>query len=479
MRRPLPDVLRACQSGQFAGIESKYRNRLLIDGNTPQVLLALYQISSFRKNYLNTISRYQDLPEEVAGCDLPQIMLAQAHLQAGNTDEARSILNETEPQDAEAKMNHLGVLAELSAIEKDLDTLKSLTAELFPKPVLSRHYFRYQSLIYELEGDSSSAELLLRNAMEESLSSDVEATVASLLATKLNRDGHFADAFDFAARSGQALKQKYPIVNQAKLADDIISVCPVSLRPSVCEDQRPTFVIGMPRSGTTLLESIFSAHSQIGAVGESPDPVVMMELAFHRLKCTLPQLYTKLSPSLLLEFGSEQLSRLHVSGAAGDRIVNKALWLDRYVGILAAMFPRAKFIWIHRDPRDNLLSCFLHYIGAPQATTISNLIDARVAHEKLMRHWQRMYPTRIFEISYEDLVANFNDKVNQMLTFLDLPSEESCFQFHQSDRIAMTPSRDQVRKPINSSAISRWKNYEPWLAEVLEAFPSGRVSIPS
>ena len=64
-----------------------------------------------------------------------------AHLQAGNTDEARSILNETEPQDAEAKMNHLGVLAELSAIEKDLDTLKSLTAELFPKPVLSRHYF--------------------------------------------------------------------------------------------------------------------------------------------------------------------------------------------------------------------------------------------------------------------------------------------------------------------------------------------------
>ena len=479
MRRPLPDVLRACQSGQFAGIESKYRNRLLIEGSTPEVLLARYQISSFRKNYLNTIARYQDLPEEIAGRDLPQIMLAQAHLQAGNTRQAKSILSEAEPQDAEAKINHLGVLAELSAIEKDLDSLKTLTAELFPKPVLSRQYFRYQSLIYELEGDSSSAELLLRNAMEESLSSDVEAVVASLLATKLNREGHFAEAFDFAARSGQALQQKYPIVNQVKLAEDIISVCPVALMPSGCEDQRPTFVIGMPRSGTTLLESIFSAHSQIGAVGESPDPVVMMELAFHRLKCTLPQLHTKLSPSLLLEFGSEQLSRLHSAGAVGDRIVNKALWLDRYVGILAAMFPGAKFIWIHRDPRDNLLSCFLHYIGAPQATTISNLIDARVAHEKLMRHWQRMYPTRIFEISYEDLVTNFKNKVHQMLRFLDLPSEQSCLEFHQADRIAMTPSRDQVRKPINSSAISRWKNYEPCLTEVLEAFPTGRVSMPT
>ena len=210
--------------------------------------------------------------------------------------------------------------------------------------------------------------------MEESLSSDVEATVASLLVTKLNRQGHFSEAFDFAARSGRALQQKYPIVNQAKLADDIIASCPVALKPSGSEDQRPTFVIGMPRSGTTLLESIFSAHSQIGAVGESPDPVFMMELASHRLKCTLPQLHTKLSPAMLMEFGAEQLSRLHSAGAVGDRIVNKALWLDRYVGILAAMFPGAKFIWIHRDPRDNLLSCFLHYIGAPQATTINRTL---------------------------------------------------------------------------------------------------------
>lgn len=479
MIRPLPDVSRACQSGQFAGIESKYRNRLLIDGDTPEVLLALFQISSFRKNYLNTIARYEDLPEEFANRDLAQIMLAQAHLQAGNVCQVKSILHGMAPQDAEAKMNRLGVLAELSALERDLDSLRSSTSELFPHPVLTRHYFRYQSLIFELEGDGSSAELLLRDALKESLSPDVEAMVTSLLATKLDREGHFSEAFDFAARSGRALQQKYPSVNQAKLADNIISSCPVGLTPSSIEDQRPTFVIGMPRSGTTLLESIFSSHSKIGAVGESPDPVVMMELACHRLKCAMPHLHTKFSPKMLLELGSEQLPRLHSAGAVGDRIVNKALWLDRYVGILAAMFPEAKFIWIHRDPRDNLLSCFLHYIGAPQATTIPNLIDARLAHEKLMRHWQRMYPTRIFEISYEDLVANFNDKVHQMLSFLDLPSEKSCFQFHQSDRIAMTPSRDQVRKPINSSAISRWKNYETCLAEVLEAFPAGRVSIPS
>ncbi|MGC6549326.1 MAG: hypothetical protein ACON5D_08215, partial [Rubripirellula sp.] len=86
---------------------------------------------------------------------------------------------------------------------------------------------------------------------------------------------------------------------------------------------------------------------------------------------------------------------------------------------------------------------------------------------------------RVLEVGYESLVSNFDREVKRLLEFLDLPYHEDCLQFYQSDRLAMTPSRDQVRQPINTNAVARWKNYEPFLGEVLEAFPAGRVSIPN
>ena len=479
MSQPYPDVVRACHAEQFSAIESKYRNRLLLEGDSSDIRFGLFQISHFRKNYLNTIFRYHDLSDEIADQSLSRLMLAQAHTQAGNIKDAKEILVDFTPVDDEDKRNALGMLAELSGLEKDVDALKQAMASLYPEPDLSRNYLRYQYLVYELEGDGGSGEDLLRSALQKPLSPQVEATVASLLATKLDRDGAFSEAFDFASRGARVLDQSFPKVDQTQLANDVICSCPDPLVSSENDDQRPTFVIGMPRSGTTLLESILAAHSNVGGVGESPDPIVMMELASHRLKCSMPNLYAKFTPSMLNEFGMEQMLRLDSAGASGDRIINKALWLDRYVGILAAMFPHAQFLWIHRDPRDNLLSCFLHYIGAPQATTLARLIDARVAHEKLMRHWQNLYPERIFEVSYEDLVADFKSQVHQILKFLKLPIDDSCLKFHQSDRVVMTPSREQVRKPINASAVARWRKYEPFLEELCHAFPNGKVMLSS
>ncbi|MGB0325654.1 MAG: sulfotransferase, partial [Phycisphaerales bacterium] len=363
--------------------------------------------------------------------------------------------------------------------KKDADALEEYTNRLFPEEHTSREYFRYRSMVHELKQGSDASEHFLKAALTKDLSPKAKAAVASLLAKQCDRNREFPQAFAYAAQSGQALLKMHPSVDQLALADRIIEASQHSEVQEHAGDARPVFVVGMPRSGTTLLESMFMAHPQADGVGESPDPVAMIELACHRLRCSLPELHHKLDASLLLDFANEQLPRLHAAGAKGDRIVNKSLWLDRYVGILAAMFPGARFIWIHRDPRDNLLSCFLHYIGAPQATTVPELIKSRLAHEKLMRHWQSRYPGRVLEVGYESLVSNFDREVKRLLEFLDLPYHEDCLHFYQSDRLAMTPSRDQVRQPINRNAVDRWKNYEPFWSEVLEAFPAGRVSIPN
>ena len=131
MSQPYPDVVRACHAEQFSAIESKYRNRLLLEGDSPEIRFGLFQISHFRKNYLNTIFRYHDLSDEIADQSLSRLMLAQAHTQAGNIKDAKEILVDFTPADDEDKRNALVMLAELSGLEKDVDALKQAMASLY------------------------------------------------------------------------------------------------------------------------------------------------------------------------------------------------------------------------------------------------------------------------------------------------------------------------------------------------------------
>ena len=479
IRKEIVQAGEGSQGSTLTSLEARCRNQIFLEGDLPQLKLDLFHISSFRRNYLSTLSRYRALPEYLSEQPINQLLFAQAHTRAGNHQEAKDVLSGVEPASGDVANNKLGMAAEIACLEKDVDVLEDCTSRLFPEEHTSREYFRYRSMIYELQDGPDALEHFLKTALTKDLLPKVEAAVASLLAKQCDRKGDFSQAFAYAAQSGQALLRTQVAVDQLALADRIIEASHGSEVQDHGGDARPVFVVGMPRSGTTLLESVLMAHPQADGVGESPDPVAMIELACHRLRCSLPELHHKLDASLLVDFANEQLPRLHAAGAEGDRIVNKSLWLDRYVGILASMFPGAKFIWIHRDPRDNLLSCFLHYIGAPQATTVPELIKSRLAHEKLMRHWQSRYPARVLEVGYESLVSNFDREVKRLLEFLDLPYHEDCLQFYQSDRLAMTPSRDQVRQPINRNAVDRGKNYEPFWSEVLEAFPAGRVSIPN
>ena len=479
VRKEIVQASERSKGSSLTSIEASCRNKIFLEGDLPHLKLDMFHISSFRRNYLATLSRFRSLPECFSEQPINQLLFAQAHTRAGNHQEAKDVLSGVEAASSDVANNKLVMAAEIAWLEKDVDVLEDCTSRLFHDESASRKYFRYRSMVHRLKEGSDASEHFLKTALTKDLSPRVEAVVASLLANQCDRKREFSQAFAYAAQSGQALLKTHVTVDQLALADRIIEASHGSEVQDHGGDARPVFVVGMPRSGTTLLESMFMAHPQAGGVGESPDPVAMIELACHRLRCSLPELHHKLDAPLLIDFANEQLPRLHAAGAEGDRIVNKSLWLDRYVGILASMFPGAKFIWIHRDPRDNLLSCFLHYIGAPQATTVPELIKSRLAHEKLMRHWQSRYPDRVLEVGYESFVTNFDPEVKRLLEFLDLPYHEDCLHFHQSDRLAMTPSRDQVRQPINTNAVARWKNYEPFWSEVLEAFPAGRVSIPN
>ena len=230
-------------------------------------------------------------------------------------------------------------------------------------------------------------------------------------------------------------------------------------------DTRPVFVVGMPRSGTTLAEQIISMHSQAHGGGELPDLPLIVQALGNRW------------PEDAVEFGREFLEReaaRYLEAAARHapgsvlRLVDKSPLNYFNLGLAALLFPRARVIWCRRDPRDIALSIYSENfaLDAQFATGLDAIAHSIALQTRLMRHWQSVLPLPIHELRYESLVESPEPEARRLLAFLDLPWEPACLEFHRSNRAVQTPSRWQVREPIHGRSAGRWRRY----ADSLPAF---------
>jgi len=229
-------------------------------------------------------------------------------------------------------------------------------------------------------------------------------------------------------------------------------------------DPRPVFIVGMPRSGTTLVEQIIAAHPSATGCGELPD--------LARISTTIgreaPWLDERgdTGTALLASQGRRYLATLdQLAGTDAVRVVDKAPLNLFHVGLIAALFPRARVVWCRRDPRDVGLSIFSENFSLQShyATDLADIGYFHKGHERLMRHWQQSVPLPIMEVVYEDLVADLEGITRTLIAFLDLPWDPACLAFHSSGRAVQTPSRWQVRQPIYTRSLGRWRNYAEWL----------------
>ncbi len=225
------------------------------------------------------------------------------------------------------------------------------------------------------------------------------------------------------------------------------------------EDDRPVFIVGMPRSGTSLLEQIVSAHPEADGVGERREPFLIDEDLAARLGRPSPGWLAAAPPELLGTASKRYADMLRIMETRGRRVTNKALGLETLVGFLAVVFPRARFLWIRRAASDNRLSIWLHWIQLPWAWRLPDIDAARRVHDRLHDHWMSVLPDRIHSIRYEQLVDDQAGETKRLLDFLGLGPAETCLDFHLSERAVMTPSSEQVRRPLNRDAIGRGAGY--------------------
>jgi tetratricopeptide (TPR) repeat protein len=239
-------------------------------------------------------------------------------------------------------------------------------------------------------------------------------------------------------------------------------------------DRDPIFIVGLPRSGSTLLEQILASHPDVDGTQELHDiPRIVSELQGqgpNRGPARYPDLLPGLDPLLFERLGRRYVDETRVYRRGRPRFVDKMPNNFWHVGLIHLMLPNARIIDIRREPLaccvSNLKQLFAR--GQEFCYGIEEIARYYRAYLELMRHWNRVLPGRVLRVSYEDLVEDLGASVRQILAHCGLEFDPACLEFHRSRRAINTPSSEQVRQPLFREGLSQWRHYDPWLDPLRE-----------
>ncbi len=225
----------------------------------------------------------------------------------------------------------------------------------------------------------------------------------------------------------------------------------------------PVFIVGLPRSGTTLLEQILGSHPEVYGAGELSVAKDMFDQMpkLMNVQAAPSVCIPHLSREVIQQIGKKYLTRLRELHPTATRIVDKMpdnyLWL----GFLYAIFPKAKFIYSKRDLRDIAVSCWItNFKQIRWACDYENIAGRIKSHQRIMEHWRTVLPVPVLEVEYEQTVEDLEGVARKMIDFCGQEWDPVCLAFHESKRTVRTASLSQVRQPVYTKSVQRWKNYE-------------------
>jgi len=237
------------------------------------------------------------------------------------------------------------------------------------------------------------------------------------------------------------------------------------------KSDRPIFVIGMFRSGTTLCEQILASHPDVYGAGELQDiSTLSYKIGGAKFHDQSPASLTNITEKQLVDAAESYLSTLNTHSTESKRVVDKMPSNFLHVGLISRLFPNAHFVHMIRDPRDVCTSMFFQRFGAQMTftTDLEELAEYHLAYQRVMEYWKDTLDIKIHDVVYEDLLENQETMTRELLEFCELDWNEQCMSFYNSKRDVNTPSYDQVRKPLYKKSVARWKHYEQQLKPLLD-----------
>jgi Tfp pilus assembly protein PilF len=304
------------------------------------------------------------------------------------------------------------------------------------------------------------------------------------LAQALDARGAYAEAAE-SLRQANALAlagakrrgQGYDPAEHARFVARLIATCTPAFFERVrglgLDSARPIFILGLPRSGTTLTEQVLASHSRVFGAGE-------LRLArdnFEALAGAVGddralEALGRLDGETIRRVGERHLEQLRELNADRAHVADKMPDNYLYLGLLAALFPKAKFIHCRRDLRDIAVSCWMTNFRHIRWANDPDDIAARFEeYRRVMEHWRRALPVPLLDVDYEETVADLEGVARRLLAWCGLEWEPACLAFHEGKRPVRTASVSQVRQPVYKRSVARWKNYEKALGCLFRRLP--------
>jgi tetratricopeptide (TPR) repeat protein len=285
---------------------------------------------------------------------------------------------------------------------------------------------------------------------------------------------HLVQAKSLAQARRKQCGQAYEPQAHTRFVDRLIGIYTPAFLERVrgwgSTSERPIFIFGLPRSGTTLLEQILASHTQVFGAGELRLARKDFEaLAPGRSDAECFGALELLDHAGTLRLAEGHLERLAALNAAAPRMTDKMPDNYLYLGLLALLFPRAKFIHCRRDLRDVAVSCWITYFRqVPWTNEIDHIATRFREYRRLMEHWRQVLPLAMLEVDYEETVADMEEVARRLVNWCGLAWEPTCLQFHQTQRPVRTASATQVRKPVYQNSVARWKHYDSLLRPLFD-----------
>jgi len=379
---------------------------------------------------------------------------------------------------AEAQNNQGAIYSEVGRLE---EARQSFSHAIAASPDFVEAHYNLSSLKVYTINDPHLGMLEALHANRSHLNAHARIRYNFAFGKALDDIGNYEQAFA-AYEEGNRIQHALLPCNERRadqLIDAIISTFSaeffankIDQRASKSKTTTPIFIVGMPRSGTTLLEQILSSHASVFGAGEL---TVLNEVISQITKASSEKLFTeslpKLSKAKLQKIGTDYLHQVESLSAKSAYITDKMPANFFYLGLIYLALPDAKIIHAMRDPMDSCFSCFSRLFNDTMEFAYDQETLGRYyqRYMRLMKHWHQVLPQgTILDLSYEKMVADTEYQSRRLLNFVGLPWDPVCLEFYKNDRLVKTASIAQVRQPIYMTSLARWKHFARHLRPLYE-----------